>query len=360
MIKETLSRYSLTLLFITVPCRFLFAGDSLTEAPDTQTGYETTILPDTNDSYPGCMFKGNYVYAGAINLVWNDVKKNITGEELKFKTENRKILHFIDMMNLYPFTRNDLDSESYYIKSGFGQKTEDIINKEVFAKFPDKTFPRIVFSLSPNDMIAYAYIYKKIKFLDCFHSEKAFDFGKQHVNGFWATNDSQNKVVQIVRYWTDDNFIIKLKLKNPEDELIIAKGFPQRNPLLVLEAIRRDDTVQPCNLEEEDAFGMPELHFLDTHIISDMEGLECENVKLKPDTISVFYEKIKYDLDFNGIKMENEAAMSMAATGEKIPVRTPRNFILNKPFWLIMKRQDSQNPYFILGVNNTEIMAKAE
>jgi hypothetical protein len=33
-----------------------------------------------------------------------------------------------------------------------------------------------------------------------------------------------------------------------------------------------------------------------------------------------------------------------------------KKFILNKPYWIVMKRIDSQNPYFVLGVNNTELM----
>ncbi len=34
----------------------------------------------------------------------------------------------------------------------------------------------------------------------------------------------------------------------------------------------------------------------------------------------------------------------------------PKNFILNKPYWIIMKRANSLNPYFILGVRNLQLM----
>jgi hypothetical protein len=34
----------------------------------------------------------------------------------------------------------------------------------------------------------------------------------------------------------------------------------------------------------------------------------------------------------------------------------PKSLILDKPYWVVMKRTDSQNPYFILGVNNTALM----
>jgi len=35
-----------------------------------------------------------------------------------------------------------------------------------------------------------------------------------------------------------------------------------------------------------------------------------------------------------------------------------KNLILDKPYWVVMQRANSQNPYFILGVNNTELMEK--
>jgi len=31
---------------------------------------------------------------------------------------------------------------------------------------------------------------------------------------------------------------------------------------------------------------------------------------------------------------------------------------LDAPYWVVMQRKNSQNPYFILGVNNAELMEK--
>ena len=110
-------------------CKLLLANNATIEnTSEKLINNETTLLPDTKDEYPGCKFKGNYIYAGAINLVWNDVKRNITGEDLKLVTNDHSILHFVNLMNKYPFTKQDLDSESYFIKSGFGQPMEDQIN----------------------------------------------------------------------------------------------------------------------------------------------------------------------------------------------------------------------------------------
>ena len=65
------------------------------------------------------------------------------------------------------------------------------------------------------------------------------------------------------------------------------------------------------------------------------------------------FENIKFDMDEKGARVENQAVIILEMSMKKI-----RNFILNNPYWIIMKRAESENPYFILGVNNTELMEK--
>jgi hypothetical protein len=71
----------------------------------------------------------------------------------------------------------------------------------------------------------------------------------------------------------------------------------------------------------------------------------------------ILVKGIKFDLDNKGARVENFAMASiigaMPGDYEKPKIR---EFILDELLWLIMKRKDSENPYFILGVNNTNIM----
>jgi hypothetical protein len=67
------------------------------------------------------------------------------------------------------------------------------------------------------------------------------------------------------------------------------------------------------------------------------------------------FENIKFDMDEKGARVENEAVIVMTKSVMMEPEK-PKNFILNEPYWVVMKRTDSENPYFILGVNNTELM----
>jgi len=310
-------------------------------------------LPDTNDAYLGCKFKDNYVYGAAINLMWNDLKQNITGEDVALMTDNKPVIHFVRIMNTFPFSKDDLDSESYYVRSGFGQKTEDLINDEVKLKYPDKSFPPLDIKLASMDFISYAYIYKNIKFQISFApGTRGFYFDTQSVKGFWAETIKQKKNVAVVHYWNSLKFIIKLKLKDTSDELFIAKGFDQTNPKEVMTELGQNDVSNGEPLKDDDIFGMPELHFDDTHNFNDLMNLAFLNKRILGYRIIKAGEKLKFDLDFNGVRLENEAAMAGAGGMPN------RKMVLNKPFWLIMKKRQSSHPYFILGVNNTEVMEK--
>ena len=51
-------------------------------------------------------------------------------------------------------------------------------------------------------------------------------------------------------------------------------------------------------------------------------------------------------------------AMEIGADSAGTAPPLPKNLLLNKPYWVIMKRKDSPRPYFILGVRNTAMMKK--
>ncbi len=64
-------------------------------------------------------------------------------------------------------------------------------------------------------------------------------------------------------------------------------------------------------------------------------------------------------MDYKGARVEYEAVVEMPV-GISNNEPKYKEFILDKPFWIVMKRTESNNPYFILGVNNENVMEKAE
>lgn len=313
----------------------------------------------SDDNFTGSDYKGNYVYGGAMNQAWNELNENILHEKLRLNTKDKIALGMVDKFNKAIFTKNDLDEASYYVKSGYGPKTVESINKEMQAKFPDKSFGNLTQQLRETDIIAYAYFLKKVEYVTTFE-KKDVSFMGQRVNGFYAVNGTQKKNVKVLNYWDDDKFIVSLQLKDNNDELILAKGFDMGKPIDIVNKINQYNTHNISKMGEDDLFEMTKLHLNYSRDYKEIIDTRLANNGFESYCIAAMCENIKFDMDHKGARVENEASLpSIGIPKQGIPAKQ-KKFILDRPFWVVMKRKNSHNPYFILGVNNSELMEKRQ
>lgn len=305
-------------------------------------------------NYLGSDYKGNYVWGAAMNLAWNELNDNIVHEKIQLDTDDALALNMVEKLNNAPFSKNDLDEESYYVKSGYGQETVDEINTESKKKFPSKSFDDLELELAPRDIISYAYFLKEVEYETMFKTDTVV-FNEQEVEGFIADNKDQKENIKIIQYENDDKFIIKLQLKDKDDELILAKGYAMENPQKVVEAINEHKKNNISTMGQSDHFKAPSLHVDHHRNYIELIGKFLINKDFKDYFIAQMFENIKFDMDEKGARVENEAVIVMRESAMLEP-ENPKNLIMDKPYWVIMKRSDSQKPYFILGVNNIELM----
>ncbi len=318
------------------------------------------VIQDTQASisgpYLGSEYKGNYVWGGAMNLAWTELNDNLIKEKTQLKTDDKTAVEMVKQLNDPIFTKTDLDEASYYIKSGYGQQTVATINQESKAKFPSKSFADLEMDLDPKDLIAYAYFLKEVEYLTPFETSD-LNFLGQTVNSFYAQGE-QKKTVEILNYESDDKFIIRLKLKDAADQLILAKGYDMTDPQQVVSEVEKNNKKELPLLAYDDRFETPVLHLDHHRDYVELIGKYFANKGFEDYAIGQMFENIKFDMDEEGAKVENEAVITGETMSAGPPEEEPphKNFILNKPYWVIMQRQDAQNPYFILGVKNEELM----
>lgn len=317
-------------------------------------------IPELNYNYTGSQYQDNYVWGGAMNLAWNELSESIIKEPIKLATSDKAALITTDKLNNPVFSRKDMDEASYYIKSGYGQETVDQINQECRAKFPSKTIPDLLLKLGAKDIISYAYFLKEIRY--------QFAFGKQNitfmdkpVQGFMAKGDSYGNIY-ILDYKNEDNFLISIKLQDNADQIFLAKGYPMDKPDEVVKILREKAPLQKDKdyylgspMNQKDIFQAPVLHLNQERKYGEMIGNSLKNKNFTSYQIAVMQEVIKFDMDEKGARVENEAVIGMI-TSVGPNAYKPKKLILDKPYWVMMKRYDSNNPYFLLGVNNTELM----
>ncbi len=322
----------------------------------TQFSSKPHVIQDTESgavgNYLGSYYKGNYVWGGAMNLAWNELNEAILREKLKLSTDDKTALEMVSKLNNSPFSKIDLDEESYYIKSGYGQSTVDEINRESKKKFPSKPFKDLQIELSSNDIISYAFFSKEVEYETSFENNSTMFNGKK-VKGFIANTEEQRKNVRIIKYENDDKFIIKLQLKDVNDELILAKGYDMADPQGIVNEIAENNKPYLLAIGETDRFLAPKVK-LDYHRDYDeLIGKKISNNGFTNYHITQMFENIKFEMDEKGARVANEAVMIM---GKGMNLEEQKNFILDKPYWIVMKRASSRNPYFILGLNNSELM----
>ncbi len=311
-----------------------------------------------SENYLGSDFKWNYVWWWAMNLAWTELSENIIKEKIKLATEDKIALEMVDKLNNPVFTKSDLDKESYYIKSGYGQEMVEAINKESKQKFPNKSFADLDISLNPKDIISYAYFFKKVEYPEVFKDWNIL-FGNKNVEGFFAIGEQKNNV-KIIKYVNDNNFIVKLDLKDDSDELFLAKGFDMENPSETVKQINQGNSWKLKSISRNEVFKTPKIYLDVKRNYTELVDKFLTNKWFEKYMISKMFENINFSMDEKWAKVENEAVIDSLATSEgpSWPPKKYKKFILNKPYRIIMKRKDSKNPYFILGVNNTELMKK--
>ena len=66
-----------------------------------------------------------------------------------------------------------------------------------------------------------------------------------------------------------------------------------------------------------------------------------------------------FHLDENGAAVKSEAVIEYYLGIEDTPERPqPKKMIFDRPFYVLLKRADASQPYFVLWVANTELMVK--
>lgn len=293
------------------------------------------------------------MWAGAMHLAWTELCESIIKDALALNTTDETVLSLVEAFNKPIFSKKDLAEDSYYTKAGLGNATVRQINEESKAKFPSKTFEDLVEDLSDNDIISFAYFLKKFNYAVVFESIDWFYFEEQQVKGFYAINKKQRDNVEILNYWDYNKFIVRLLSADNKDEIILCKGFDQTTPADAYQNYLAYKNIH-TPLGEHDNFDMPEIHLNLNRKYTDLLGIPLKNKGFEDCTISEMYENIKLDIDHEGARVENEAVIAMTRG-------LPPNGLflsLNTPFWLLMKQTDSNVPYLILGVNNTDFMSK--
>lgn len=193
-----------------------------------------------------------------------------------------------------------------------------------------------------------------------FRGQKVRGFGMNYLD--YAIADQ----LQILYYESDEKFILKVIPKDRAHEILFAKGFDSGNTFefvwnnmqnAIIEGIKEkkiDSISHRYHFGDNDNFLAPAIRFDHNLNMTKLTGTRII-ADDKPYLVTKAAFRISFLIHEGGAEVISEAGVEAAAAAE-YPPPPPKHFILDKPFFLLMKRNTAKYPYFMMRVENTDIM----
>lgn len=321
----------------------------------TQHIGSVVVVPTTETKLDS---SSSYIYCATMEIMWHELS-NYLGEKPKttIKTASIEILNKAISEKYHV----PIEDEYFVAKAGFAKDSIlDKINSELDQKFNTHWNPP--HSLNQNDLVAFSFLRKDITFLhlldDKFY-DQPFNNG-QDVNvdyfGIKEGNPQQSRTDIIVHdYKNSDDFIVQLACHDSLDEIYFAKIPLQRTLADAYQTVlKRINTNNVELFNGGDILQIPFIKFDTITKYSEIEGVILKNDSLNGRSFQHVSQRISFDLNQQGIQLESSAHSVIAFADFDNP--PPRILAFDKPFLIIMKRKQSDSPYFMYWVSGVEFM----
>ncbi len=267
--------------------------------------------------------------------------------------------------------RPHIPKESLYVAAGWNHKgIIDQIRRDLSQKFPTKaqpTFPGIL----PNSLVAYAYLEANVKFsLPYFQNREPMVFTdgagkKTELSSFgiryedeYAYFELRQQPAILFEAWDEEynltECVVDLDHTSQPNQIILAFMEPKPSLAEMLAAVEdrisRKKEEGHTGIGPNDVLLVPDMVWRITHHFAELEGQELTNAKLKGQIIDVAQQDIQFRLDRSGAELKSEAKIYA------LPI--PTYYVFNRPFILYMKKRGAEMPYFVMWIENAELLNK--
>lgn len=283
----------------------------------------------------------NMIYAPAFLFAWDALKKEL---KTPFDLIEPSSGDF-KLLNASRSYENSLRSDDYKVSV---TKEDGMISAKAYF----------------HKMLPFPHSLERLEEPIVFNSTKVQAFGMEYYD-FSAV-----EFTSILYYKNDDHFVLKFSPENEHHEIILIKGLDSVSTLA--DALRKmhgliesgkqekksEDELWKYMILQHDEFSIPVMQF---NISTRYKAIEEQRFQAEGEdyTVRLAYQRTGFILNENGAVVESESYAGAAAAesdSEKIP--HPKKMIFDKPFYIVIKRIDQANPYFVMKVDNTELMLK--
>ena len=340
---------------------------------DSNSLTQTSIIP-TLDS--PCPKNKNVIWCSSFQLAWNLMKDDF----IRAPVEVVGAEELAARLNSAEQTDKDLEPDAVYTAAGrINQGIISKIQKDMASKFPKHSVPDFSqYAGIPEGILAYSYLIANVPFKYPYRQVKhEFIFTdsngvETNVDAFgaWGLLSQYKRMreqAEILYFQEDHNatnreqrikeFVIDLCKHSEPYQVVAAMVEPKDSLAQTLDYIQKKiaDFKQTDNyermrfLDDVDALEVPEMFWEIDHRFDELIGKIVSNANPAMPIVEA-KQAIKFKLDRYGAMLESEATFAASAI--------PRCFIFNRPFLVYMKKRDCEQPFFVMWVDNAELLNK--
>jgi hypothetical protein len=351
-------------------------GDSVTPLSfdgDSGALQQTAVVPTLDTPMP----KGkSVIWCASFQLCWDKLRSDV----VKGPIEITNAKEICDRLNSAPPAAGDLPAEAYFAAAGrVDDGIGDTIRSEMARRFPKA--PKPEFLEIPGGLVAYAWLEANIVFGHPYLVNPAtIAFGipgaeQRNVRNFGVpTEYAENLTDKILNQCGalfaeyDDieavRYAVDLDLHSHPHQIVLArvdrKGTLGETFSDVQRKIRTFDPAPDVGwkwtLTRMDTLWVPNMHWQVQHKFSELLGAG-KALRLNGEELPIVEaeQMVRFRLDSNGAGLSSSAKLVPAAK------RTagPRHFHFDRPFLLYIKKRDAELPFFVMWVDNAELLSRS-
>ncbi len=345
------------------PLTIAFSGDS----KDLR---QSVVVPTLDTPMP----KGkNVVWCGTLQLAWNRLGKDVLHELPNVQTAEA----VVSRLNRTQLGEDDLPPNSYLATAGFAK---DGVVEKVKSEMKQRFHKEVeIDTLEPNDILAYAYLETNAAFtIPFFDNRERFHFrgssGKDtEVTSFGIQEEheyaydelrEQIDVLYLLRkkpnYEESEEFVVDLCRDSTPNQIVVACIPPKATLAETLDDVkkktqefaRQSDAEQLRKFGIRDVLLVPNLNWEMRHHFAELEGSDKRllNAGFTGYHIAKAMQTIHFRLDRSGAELASEVQMPCK------PMAT--HFVCDRPFLIVVKKRGAERPFFVMWVDNAELLSK--
>ena len=348
---------------IDMPERLAYRGSS--------TGLrQTTIVPALDSPMPADQ---NVIWCSSFQLAWNQARENLCNKSPILLDKALQVAH---RLNASPASANDVLPENVYAAAG--RSIEGIsakIRQDMARKFPDAPSSDLPPSVT-DGLVTYAYLTSQVKFTIPFRLNRApFSFTDSAgqltgIRSFGILKSDRSTCYPLreqVKVLYRDDFLGEYHSGGPTEyaldlcrtskpyQIVLAAVAPKATLADTLAALRKKMALMPApsndkpdSLGSNDELLIPEMRYTITHHFSEIEGNSVKNLGGMP--ILQAMQNIDFRLDRCGATISSSSWAIMGCI--------PAKYLFNHPFLLYITKRGAKTPFFVMWVDNSELIDK--